>query len=73
MASFSPKSAAASTCRTCASLGDTPPGRDESLFVAANGNGETIARFAWTPNRPGAKIVSTVLPFIIFALAGFAR
>ena len=53
------------------SLGDAPAGRDENVFVAANGKGEAVARFAWTPNRPGAKIVSTVLPFIIFALAGF--
>jgi diguanylate cyclase (GGDEF)-like protein len=53
------------------SLGDAPAGRDETMFVAANDKGETVARFAWTPNRPGAKIISTVLPFIVFALAGF--
>jgi diguanylate cyclase (GGDEF)-like protein len=53
------------------SLGDAPAGREEHMLVAANSNGEIVARFAWIPNRPGAKIISTVLPFIIIALAGF--
>jgi diguanylate cyclase (GGDEF)-like protein len=34
--------------------------------------GNTIARFAWTPRQPGAEIVSSVIPFIAVALAGFA-
>ena len=31
-----------------------------------------IARFAWMPNQPGGKIVSTVLPFMAIAFGGFA-
>ena len=34
--------------------------------------GNEIARFAWTPKQPGAEIVSSVIPFIAVALAGFA-
>jgi diguanylate cyclase len=34
--------------------------------------GGVIARFAWTPTRPGAAIVQSVVPFIAVALAGFA-
>src|SRR5439155_10761879 len=34
--------------------------------------GETIARFAWTPRRPGAEILHTVVPFIGIAFAAFA-
>ena len=34
--------------------------------------GHAIARFAWTPKQPGAEIVSSVVPFITVALAGFA-
>lgn len=45
---------------------------DENLFPVANAAGETIARLAWTPNRPGATIVATVLPFMTIAFGGFA-
>jgi diguanylate cyclase (GGDEF)-like protein len=31
-----------------------------------------IARFAWTPQQPGAEIVHNVVPFIAVALIGFA-
>jgi diguanylate cyclase (GGDEF)-like protein len=52
-------------------LGDAPAGPDEYVFVASGAEGEPVGRFGWMPNRPGAKIVSTVLPFIMIALAGF--
>jgi diguanylate cyclase (GGDEF)-like protein len=52
-------------------LGDKRAAKDEHVFVAASHGGEPVARFAWTPNRPGAKIVSSVLPYIIIALTGF--
>jgi diguanylate cyclase (GGDEF)-like protein len=32
----------------------------------------SIARFAWTPQQPGAQIVASVLPFILIAFCGFA-
>ncbi len=34
--------------------------------------GDVVARFAWTPNRPGAVVVKSVIPFIGLALAAFA-
>jgi diguanylate cyclase (GGDEF)-like protein len=34
--------------------------------------GTTIARFAWQPQRPGAEILDSVIPFISIALAGFS-
>ena len=33
---------------------------------------EPIVRFAWTPKRPGAEILHSVVPFLGIALAGFA-
>ena len=53
-------------------LGDDelPPPTD--LTYELDGpQGKTIARFAWTPKQPGAEIVSSVIPFIAVALAGF--
>ena len=34
--------------------------------------GEPVARFAWTPQRPGAAVLNTVIPFIAIAICGFA-
>jgi diguanylate cyclase (GGDEF)-like protein len=49
----------------------TDPAGDNFLeFV--DGRGQSIARFAWLPQKPGAQIFSSVLPFIGIALAGFA-
>jgi diguanylate cyclase len=44
----------------------------EYVFSLSDGHGQTIGRFAWIPQRPGAEIVNSVLPFIAIALAGFA-
>jgi diguanylate cyclase (GGDEF)-like protein len=44
----------------------------ENVTVLSNSAGMPIARFAWMPNRPGGKIVSTVLPFMAIAFGGFA-
>jgi diguanylate cyclase (GGDEF)-like protein len=44
---------------------------DHSLDLMDDRN-NLIARFAWTPKRPGAEIVHSVIPFIAVALAGFA-
>jgi diguanylate cyclase (GGDEF)-like protein len=38
----------------------------------ADAAGNTIARFAWKPTRPGDLIVSNVVPFIAITLGGFA-
>ena len=47
-----------------------PPG--DFAYELDGPNGNSIARFAWTPKQPGAEIVHSVVPFIAVALAGFA-
>jgi diguanylate cyclase (GGDEF)-like protein len=42
------------------------------VYALADAHGREVARFAWTPNQPGAEIVHSVIPFIAVALAGFA-
>jgi diguanylate cyclase (GGDEF)-like protein len=46
-----------------------PPG--DLTYELDGPQGRSIARFAWTPRQPGAEIVSSVVPFIAVALAGF--
>ncbi|MGB9365731.1 MAG: EAL domain-containing protein [Xanthobacteraceae bacterium] len=53
-------------------LGSEPVKDDEHVYVVADSTGAAIARFAWVPNRPGASIVGTVLPFMAIAFGGFA-
>jgi len=43
-----------------------------AVSVLSDSNGTPIARFGWVPNRPGGKIVATVLPFMAIAFGGFA-
>ncbi|MGH6769504.1 MAG: putative bifunctional diguanylate cyclase/phosphodiesterase [Xanthobacteraceae bacterium] len=50
---------------------DRAPGAGEYNFAVSDAYGQPIARFAWTPQRPGAEIVDSVIPFIAVALAGF--
>jgi diguanylate cyclase (GGDEF)-like protein len=45
---------------------------EENVYVVSDSTGSAIARIAWVPNRPGASIVSTVLPFMSIAFGGFA-
>jgi diguanylate cyclase (GGDEF)-like protein len=52
---------------------DGEPAPSTDLTYEVDGpQGNPIARFAWTPKQPGAEIVSSVIPFIAVALAGFA-
>ena len=44
----------------------------DRVMALTDPQGGTIARFAWTPTRPGAAVVQSVVPFIAVALAGFA-
>jgi diguanylate cyclase len=48
---------------------EAPPG--DSVYEIFDASNQPIARFAWTPQRPGALILDTVIPFIGIALAGF--
>ena len=45
---------------------------DDHSLDLADDQGNSIARFAWSPKRPGAEIVQSVIPFIAVALSGFA-
>jgi len=51
---------------------DGPPIKGDYVFELADRTGQMIGRFAWTPKRPGAEIVYSVVPFFTIALAGFA-
>ena len=42
------------------------------VYALSDSYGDTMARFAWTPTRPGAIILRSVIPFIAIALAAFA-
>src|SRR5688572_18947352 len=53
-------------------IGPDPVAASEHVYVVTDSAGTTIGRFAWMPNRPGASIVSTVLPFMTIAFGGFA-
>ena len=45
---------------------------DDYVFSLVDRHETPIARFAWTPKRPGAEVLQSVVPFIGIALAGFA-
>ncbi|MBI1204924.1 MAG: EAL domain-containing protein [Rhodopseudomonas sp.] len=49
-----------------------PIPQSDFVYQLNSPQGQTIARFAWTPKQPGAEIVHSVVPFIAVALAGFA-
>jgi len=53
-------------------MGAEPVKDNENVYVVSDSAGVAIARFAWVPNRPGASIVGTVLPFMAIAFGGFA-
>ena len=49
-----------------------PPPAGDSVYALPAAGGADPVRFVWTPRRPGADIVNSVLPYIGVALAGFA-
>jgi diguanylate cyclase (GGDEF)-like protein len=49
----------------------TPVGQDNTYELYDEAN-RPMARFAWTPKRPGAEIIRNVMPFLGIALAAFA-
>ncbi len=51
---------------------DATPGPGEHLFSLTGAGGRLIARFGWVPQRPGAQVLHSVIPFICIAIAGFA-
>jgi diguanylate cyclase (GGDEF)-like protein len=48
----------------------TAVGQDNT-FDLYDEAGQPLARFAWTPKRPGAEIIRNVMPFLGIALAAF--
>jgi diguanylate cyclase (GGDEF)-like protein len=52
-------------------LGDDRAASNDLTYELTGPHGKQIAHFAWTPKQPGAEIVSSVVPFIAVALAGF--
>ncbi len=58
--------------RNLRKLDDRPLPPEDYAFDLTDGSGTSIARFGWTPMRPGAEIVHSVIPFIAVALGGFA-
>jgi len=42
------------------------------MFPLTDAEGRTMAVIAWTPNRPGAEIVHSVVPLVAIAFASFA-
>ena len=53
-------------------VGDEHVPSTDYRFDVVDQRANTIASFAWTPHRPGAAILQSVVPFIGIALAGFA-
>jgi len=58
--------------RNLRQVGVEPITPGDYVFRLADPQGQQVATFAWTPTRPGAEIVSSVIPFIAVAVAGFA-
>ncbi len=44
----------------------------DHTFDIVDATEDSVVRFAWTPKRPGAQIIQSVVPFLGIALAGFA-
>ncbi len=44
----------------------------DNVFDLKDADGNLVASFAWTPKRPGAQVLYSVVPFIGIAFAGFA-
>jgi diguanylate cyclase (GGDEF)-like protein len=53
-------------------IDDRPAPATDHVLKLTDTNKKPIAVFAWTPKRPGAEIMQSVVPFISIALAGFA-
>ena len=58
--------------RNLRKVDDEAAAAGDYVFPLADPQGRPIARFAWTPQQPGAEIVHSVVPFVAVALAGFA-
>jgi diguanylate cyclase (GGDEF)-like protein len=48
------------------------PASDERVIELSDTYGNSVARLAWKPARPGGAVVASVLPFIALAVVAFA-
>ncbi|MEA2985283.1 MAG: hypothetical protein QOD94_1537 [Alphaproteobacteria bacterium] len=53
-------------------IGSETVGLPGPPFELLDDYGQTLARFAWTPKQPGSRIMRSVIPFVMLAVAGFA-
>ncbi len=53
-------------------VGDAGVPAGEPATALTDGAGNLIARLTWSPLRPGGEILTSVLPYIAVAVAGFA-
>ena len=58
--------------RNLRKVDEKPLPASDHVFDLTASDGTSIAKFAWSPNQPGAEIIQSVLPFVAVALAGFA-
>ena len=58
--------------RNLRQVGVEPIAPGDYVFKLTDPHSQQVATFAWTPTRPGAEIVQSVIPFIAVAVAGFA-
>ncbi len=52
-------------------IGSEPVPAGDEILTFGDEHGHAVARFAWSPTRPGATILNSVVPFIAIALGGF--
>ncbi len=57
------------TSLRAADFGSVPGG--DHRYELRDAYGHSVARFLWTPRRPGAEVLGSVVPFIGIAIAGF--
>jgi diguanylate cyclase (GGDEF)-like protein len=53
-------------------IGLAKPADQDNTYELYDEAGRPMARFAWTPKRPGAEIMRNVMPFLGIALCAFA-
>jgi diguanylate cyclase (GGDEF)-like protein len=53
-------------------VADEPLPAGDQTYDVHDEVGQSVARFAWTPQRPAAQVLHSVIPFIAIAVIGFA-
>jgi diguanylate cyclase len=53
-------------------VSDEPVTSGDYVLDLRGAHGQTVARFSWTPQRPAAAVLQSVIPFLAIAIVGFA-